>query len=129
MGWEMALVKEQYQDFGPTLMAEMLEEHRAFKMSWRVDPDRRLRSPLVRRSWRSSHPEDLLPGRQALCHQGFDAEVRLQRIRLEVNDLTRGLVGKYVDVYEMPDRRIQVRVKGITLPCIIFDPHRQRGDH
>lgn len=52
-----------------------------------------------------------------------------KRIRLEVNDLTRGLVGKYVDVYEMPDGCIQVRAKGVSLPCNIFDPHQQRVTH
>jgi len=52
-----------------------------------------------------------------------------KRIRLEVNDLTRGLVGKYVDVYEMPDGRIQVRAKGVALPCAVFDPHQQRVTH
>ncbi|MEM9550789.1 MAG: hypothetical protein AAGA05_06425 [Pseudomonadota bacterium] len=46
-----------------------------------------------------------------------------KRIRLEVNDLTRGLVGKYVDVYEFADGRIQVRAKCVALPCSIFDPH------
>ncbi len=44
-------------------------------------------------------------------------------------DLTRGLVGKYVDVYEMPDGRIQVRAKGVVLPCSVFDPHQQRVTH
>ncbi|GGA27717.1 hypothetical protein GCM10011498_31020 [Amylibacter cionae] len=52
-----------------------------------------------------------------------------KRIRLEVNDLTRGLVGKYVDTYEFPDGRIQVRAKGVPLPCSIFDPHQQRVTH
>ena len=52
-----------------------------------------------------------------------------KRIRLEVNDLTRDLVGKYVDVYEMADGRIQVRAKGVALPCSIFDPHQQRVTH
>ncbi len=52
-----------------------------------------------------------------------------KRIRLEVNDLTRGLVGKYVDVCEMPDGRTQVRAKGVALPCSIFDPHQQRVTH
>lgn len=50
-------------------------------------------------------------------------------IRLEVNDLTCGLVGKYVDVYVMPDGHIQVRAKGVALPCSIFDPHQQRVPH
>lgn len=52
-----------------------------------------------------------------------------KRIRLEVNDLTRSLVGKYVDVHEMPDQRIQFRTKGVTLPCSIFVPHQQRVTH
>lgn len=52
-----------------------------------------------------------------------------KRIRLEVNDLTRGLVGKYADTYEFPDGRIQVRHNGIALPCSIFDPHQQRVTH
>jgi transposase len=52
-----------------------------------------------------------------------------KRIRLEVNDLTRGLVGKYADTYEFPDGRIQVRHNGVVLPCTIFDPHQQRVTH
>lgn len=52
-----------------------------------------------------------------------------KRVRLEVNDLTRGLVGKYADTYEFPDGRIQVRHKGVALPCTIFDPHQQRVTH
>jgi transposase len=52
-----------------------------------------------------------------------------KRIRLEVNDLTRGLVGKYADTYEFPDGRIQVRHNGVALPCTIFDPHQQRVTH
>ena len=46
-------------------------------------------------------------------------------IKLEVNDLTRGLVGTYVDVYEMPDGRIQIRAKGIALPHSILNPERR----
>lgn len=52
-----------------------------------------------------------------------------KRIRLEVNDLTRGLIGKYVDTYEFADGRIQVRAKGVALPCAVFDPHQQRVTH
>ncbi|WP_299890119.1 ISNCY family transposase [uncultured Ruegeria sp.] len=46
-----------------------------------------------------------------------------KRIRLEVNDVTRGLVGKYVEVYEMPDGRIQVRAKGVTHAAITENKH------
>ncbi|WP_422071098.1 ISNCY family transposase [Tranquillimonas rosea] len=52
-----------------------------------------------------------------------------KRIRLEVNDLTRDLVGKYVDTYEFADGRIQVRHKGLALPFTMFDPHQQRVTH
>ena len=51
-----------------------------------------------------------------------------KRLRLEVNDLTRGLVGKYVDVYEYGCGRIQVRTKGVALPHVIFDQD-QRVTH
>ncbi len=44
-----------------------------------------------------------------------------KRIRLEVNDLTRGLVGKYVDTYEYGCGRIQIRAKGVALLHPIFD--------
>ncbi len=52
-----------------------------------------------------------------------------KRIRLEVNDLTRSLVGKYVDTYEYADGRIQVRAKGVALPCTVFNPHQTRVTH
>ncbi|CAN0603839.1 unnamed protein product, partial [Ectocarpus sp. 12 AP-2014] len=41
----------------------------------------------------------------------------------------RGLVGKYVDVYEMPDVHIQLPAKGVALPCSIFDSHKQCVTH
>ncbi|MEM6497944.1 MAG: hypothetical protein AAF709_14630 [Pseudomonadota bacterium] len=76
--------------------------------------------------------------RQCGKHAGPDAQTGFQfsetvssgwRIRLEVTDVTRGLVGKHFDVNEMPDERIQVRAKRIALPCSIFDPHQQRVTH
>ena len=48
-----------------------------------------------------------------------------KRIKLEVNDLTRGLVGKYIDVYEMADGRFQVRVNGIAASFSIINPERR----
>jgi hypothetical protein len=48
-----------------------------------------------------------------------------KRIKLEINDLTRGLVGKYVDVYEYGCGRIQVRAKGVALPHTILNPERR----
>jgi hypothetical protein len=48
-----------------------------------------------------------------------------KRIKLEINDLTRGLVGKYVDVYEDSCGRIRVRAKGIVLPHTIQNPERR----
>ncbi|WP_299831996.1 ISNCY family transposase [uncultured Roseobacter sp.] len=52
-----------------------------------------------------------------------------KRIRLEVNDLTRSLVGKYVDTFEFPDGRIQIRTKGVALPFMVFSPHQTRVTH
>ena len=51
-----------------------------------------------------------------------------QRITLEENDLTRGLVGKYVDSFEYPDGRLEFRSKGIALSYTAFDQD-QRVTH
>lgn len=48
-----------------------------------------------------------------------------KRIKLEINDLTRGLVGKFVDVYEYGCGRIQVRAGGVALPHTIMNPERR----
>jgi len=44
-----------------------------------------------------------------------------KRVMLEENDITRGLVGKYVDTYAFVDGRFEVRSKGRSLPYTIFD--------
>ncbi len=51
-----------------------------------------------------------------------------RKIMLEVNDVTRGLVGKYVDTYVFPDGRFQVRWNGLALPYMVFDKD-QRVTH
>ena len=45
---------------------------------------------------------------------------------LEESEVSRGLVGKYVDTYAWPDGRFEVRWKGLSLPCRVFDPDQQR---
>lgn len=52
-----------------------------------------------------------------------------KRITLEANDLTRGLVGKYVDTFMFPDGRLEVKWKGIPLPYRVFDRDQQRVTH
>ncbi len=63
--YALALVKENYQDFGPTLAAEMLAEHHGFKVSretlrkWMTDDGiwlsrkqrRTFHQPRLRREW------------------------------------------------------------------------------
>ena len=44
-----------------------------------------------------------------------------QRIILEENEITRGLVGKYVDSYAFPDGRLEFRWQGVSLPYSVFD--------
>ena len=41
------------------------------------------------------------------------------RIMLEINEISRGLVGKYVDVCEFADGRVQVRAL-VSFSCIRF---------
>ncbi|WP_367714736.1 ISNCY family transposase [Nitratireductor sp. GISD-1A_MAKvit] len=51
-----------------------------------------------------------------------------KRIMLEENDVTCGLVGKYVDTYAFADGRLDIRWKGLSLPYRVFD-RDQRVTH
>ncbi|MEE9909931.1 ISNCY family transposase [Brucella intermedia] len=51
-----------------------------------------------------------------------------QRIMLEETDITRGLVGRYVETYAYADGRLDVRWKGHSLPYRVFDKD-QRVTH
>ena len=51
-----------------------------------------------------------------------------KRIMLALSDLTRGLVGKYVDTYAFQDGRLEFRWQGISLPYSAFDKD-QRVTH
>lgn len=51
-----------------------------------------------------------------------------KRIILDQNEITRGLVGKYVDTFAFPDGRLEIRSKGVSLPYSAFDKD-QRVTH
>jgi transposase len=51
-----------------------------------------------------------------------------KRIILDETPLTAGLIGKYVETYEFPDGRLEVRWQGIALPYRVFDK-KQRVTH
>ena len=51
-----------------------------------------------------------------------------KRIMLEENDVTRGLVGRYVETYAFADGRLEVRWKGHVLSYRMFDKD-QRVTH
>ena len=51
-----------------------------------------------------------------------------KQIILERSEVADGLGGKYVDLYHFPDGRIEVRWKGVSLPCRIFSKD-QRVSH
>ena len=51
-----------------------------------------------------------------------------KRIMLEETDITRGLVGRYVETYAYADGRLDVRWKGHSLPYRVFDKD-QRVTH
>ena len=52
-----------------------------------------------------------------------------KRIMLEETEISRSLVGKYVDTYAWADGRFEVRWKGFSLPYSVFDPDQQRVTH
>ena len=51
-----------------------------------------------------------------------------KRIILERNSLSEGLESEYVDVYDFPDGRLEVRIKGLLLPFTVFSKD-QRVSH
>ncbi|GAK70918.1 putative recombinase [Agrobacterium rubi TR3 = NBRC 13261] len=51
-----------------------------------------------------------------------------KRIMLEETDVTRGLVGKYVETYAYADDRLDLRWRGYSLPYTVFDKD-QRVTH
>ncbi len=51
-----------------------------------------------------------------------------QRIMLEETEVTRSLVGRYVETYAYADGRLEVRWKGYSLPYTVFDKD-QRVTH
>lgn len=51
-----------------------------------------------------------------------------QRIMLDENEVTRGLVGRYVETYAYADGQLDVRWKGHSLPYRVFDKD-QRVTH
>jgi len=51
-----------------------------------------------------------------------------KQIILERSELSEGLGGKYVDLYEFPDGRLEVRSNGYTLPYRVFSKD-QRVSH
>ncbi len=52
-----------------------------------------------------------------------------KRIMLEKTEVTRGLVGQYVETYAFPDGRLEVRWNGVSLSYRAFDPDQQRVTH
>ncbi len=52
-----------------------------------------------------------------------------KRITLEENEITRGLVGKYVDTFMYPDGRLDIKWKGLSLPYSVFSKDQQRVTH
>src|SRR5215213_7475856 len=82
-------------------------------------------------------PLDLTPDRlrEILCRREqryvgaqLTFSYERKRIMLEENDVTRGLVGRYVETYAFADGRLDVRWKGHSLPYTVFDKD-QRVTH
>jgi hypothetical protein len=48
-----------------------------------------------------------------------------KRIMLEETELTRGLVGRYIDTYAFADGRLEFRWKGVSLPHTVFDKEQR----
>lgn len=82
-------------------------------------------------------PLNLAPGRltEILCKREqryvgsqLTFSFERKRIMLEETEVTRGLVGRYVETYAYADGRLDVRWKGHSLPYTVFDKD-QRVTH
>jgi transposase len=72
---------------------------------------------------------DLLCKReQRYVGQQLSFSYERKQIMLEKNDISCGLVGRYVDIYEFANGRLDVRWKACSLPYTVFDKE-QRVTH
>lgn len=72
---------------------------------------------------------DVLCKRELRCvSQQLSLSYERRQIMLEKNDISCGLVGKYVEIYEFADGRVDVRWKACSLPYTVFDKE-QRVTH
>jgi transposase len=72
---------------------------------------------------------DVLCKRELRCvSQQLSFSYERRQFMLERNDMSIELPGKYVDIYEFPDGRIDVRWKACSLPYMVFDKE-QRVTH
>jgi len=78
----------------------------------------------------SDRLQDILCWRdQRYVGQQLTFSYERKRIMLEETEVSRGLVGKYVETYVFPDGRLEVRWKGLSLPYRAFDPDQQHVTH
>jgi hypothetical protein len=50
-----------------------------------------------------------------------DAAERSRDLAAEDTLATRRLIGRYIDVWEYPDARLEIRADGVVLPCVPYD--------
>ena len=71
----------------------------------------------------SDRPRDVLCWRdQRYVGQQLTSSYERRRITLDASEITRGLVGQYVDTYAFPDGRLDIRWKGLSLPTAPSTP-------
>ena len=73
-------------------------------------------------------PEILCKREQRYVGSQLTFSFERKRIMLEETEVTRGLVGRYVETYAYADGRLDVRWKGYSLPYQVFDKE-QRVTH
>ena len=113
----LALARERYQGFGPTLLAEKLAELHGLVLSRET-----LRQWLMQADlWRSRQQ------RQAAVHQPRyrrDCLGELIHIVLEPTELAKGLRRNRVRVYDYPDGTVAIKYQRVDLPYRVFDKVR-----
>ncbi|CAN7694669.1 ISNCY family transposase [Pararhizobium sp. LjRoot238] len=114
---DLRLAEVSDMDRGNAFLAGFMERHNAKFARIPARPDD-LHRPV---NLASDRLKDILCKReQRYITAQLTISFERQRIMLEETDVTRGLVGRYVETYAYADGRLDVRWKGHSLPYRVF---------
>ena len=119
----VSILRESYTDFGPTLAAEKLPPPGCPVSSRPTTPGSPRESYDAHRTVRADENLDLIFAWRELrkVTQSLTLHYERQLYLLADTADNRRLIGKYVEVFQYPDGRIEIRVVGQSVPYSRYD--------